>query len=514
MVGDNRGEAKHKVNIDVEFLDLRKKTKILKVVAFITLLAIIVVSVTDLLKYKRYGSWPNTKTVVEMYQLPTNSIDVVSLGPSSNMCSFDGLRLYGEYGVSAYNLGTTQQPVIASYYLLKDFLKTQTPKIVYLEMLCCFRKNDEANYRQVFDHMKFSRDKIKAVSEHAKVEGAYSTASYIFPLLQYHTRWKEVTQDNFNDEAANSIWANGYLLKSYVKDERYGGVSKIGNDRREMEDEAKEYLPKIIELCKSNGIELVLYSIPSKTYDGSMYNTCLDIAREYGVTYVPLFTTKSLAETGFSFATDTEGGNHPNSRGAAKITEKLYAVGKELVDLTDHRGDPNYAWLDEDYQRYVKNRENNTLLFNDVTLESYLPLLNNSRYTVFIAVRDQACNLSSAEQNQLKKLGLQESIIGKEHYRFSYLTVISNGKVKKEQISDASGQLLTYSSSLSNGTKYMINSKGNDGEGNLGYANIIIGGKEYSLNRRGINIVVYDNELESVIDRIVFDTHSSSKMSR
>ena len=40
------------------------------------------------------------------------------------------------------------------------------------------------------------------------------------------------------------------------------------------------------------------------------------------------------------------------------------------------------------------------------------------------------------------------------------------------------------------------------------YSSIVIGDVEYSVNQRGINIVVYDNQARQVIDTLGFDTHA------
>lgn len=38
------------------------------------------------------------------------------------------------------------------------------------------------------------------------------------------------------------------------------------------------------------------------------------------------------------------------------------------------------------------------------------------------------------------------------------------------------------------------------------YSSIIIGGKEHSMNRTGLNIVVFDNDMHLVVDSVNFNT--------
>ena len=43
---------------------------------------------------------------------------------------------------------------------------------------------------------------------------------------------------------------------------------------------------------------------------------------------------------------------------------------------------------------------------------------------------------------------------------------------------------------------------------------ILINGKEYAVNSRGLNIVVYDNINKCVVDSICFDTHANGEVSK
>lgn len=454
-----------------------------------------------------------------MYDLPEDTVDVVALGSSATMHSFDPLEIWGTFGVSAYNLGTEQQPIMASYYLLKEFCKKQSPKVVFLETTGLTYQANEAFYRIALDYLRPSADKIQAWREHSRLETADPYDSYLFPLFKYHFRWKELRGYDVNptNKEYYNTWQYGNILSHYTNGwggNDYAGLSRsdFGNERIPVTEEALEYFSRIVKLCEENEITLVLYSIPSGK-NGANANTMDDLAKHYNCYNYTLYDADIVQEMAFNYQTDSEGGNHVNTRGAIKISDYLVSEAMRYADLTDHRTDPKYKSYADAHEQYVKCRENNALLFNDVTLESYLPMLNNSRYTVLISVRDQSCNLSETAQAELFQLGLQQPIIGSERYRFSYLAVISDGEVKHEQISDTNGQLLTYESRLPNGDIISVHSQG-AGEDGLGVASVIINEREYALNRRGLNIVVYDNELEKVIDSIAFDTHDESQMSR
>lgn len=259
-------------------------------------------------------------------------------------------------------------------------------------------------------------------------------------------------------------------------------------------------------------IQLIMYTHPLFS-DPAQINTIMDFAAENNIVYLPLAKSEYIQLMNFDSARNYSDGVHTNIRGAEKITELLGILLDQMVDIPDRRGNKRYDFLAKEYNYYVPAVENHKLHLADNTLEEYLTLLNNPRYTLFITVRDQSCNLSEAAQTGLLNLGLTQPIIGTDRYRFSYLAVISNGKVKQEQISDTNGQLLTYEGRLSGGEDFIINSQG-AGKDGLGVASVLINDKEYAVNSRGLNIVVYDNDKQNVIDSIAFDTHSDSSARR
>ena len=109
-------------------------------------------------------------------------------------------------------------------------------------------------------------------------------------------------------------------------------------------------------------------------------------------------------------------------------------------------------------------------------------------------------------------MGLNE--LAKLTLRDSYLAVIENGTIVTEQVIKQEGDQnengagpLTYAGHLLDGTAYTLTS------GGLYMGNVsscVIGGTEYSTDQRGLNIVVYDQKLQKVVDSTYFDTCASA----
>lgn len=137
------------------------------------------------------------------------------------------------------------------------------------------------------------------------------------------------------------------------------------------------------------------------------------------------------------------------------------------------------------------------------TFGSYLLELNKQNYTIIVAVRDDGFGaLIDRDNYDLRALGIKTEISWNAYQR-SYYAVLNPGNDAVEEISD---QALAYSGTLSDGTTFEINSRGYLAGDPV--ASIKLNDQEWSMNRRGMNFVVYDNMLHKVIDTVCFDTCS------
>ena len=135
----------------------------------------------------------------------------------------------------------------------------------------------------------------------------------------------------------------------------------------------------------------------------------------------------------------------------------------------------------------------------------YLSRIGSKRYIAMIAVNDDASfSVSSELQEVLNGLGLKESLIGA--YRKSYIVLLDSGKVIYEKMSD---QILEYTTELHGLRIEMMSAGGNSGS----YSNILINGVDYSQDKRGLNIVLYDKFMKTVLDSVCFDLYADYEIS-
>ena len=117
-------------------------------------------------------------------------------------------------------------------------------------------------------------------------------------------------------------------------------------------ENAYQYLDKITQLCRKNGIQLVLIKAPSLyPYWYDEWEAQVEsYAEENDLLYINFL--ELIEETGLDFSQDTyDGGLHLNLFGAEKITEYLGKVLQEEFLLPDRRDEEalSRTWEDKIY---------------------------------------------------------------------------------------------------------------------------------------------------------------------
>ncbi|MDR2396103.1 MAG: hypothetical protein LBD57_05835 [Endomicrobium sp.] len=133
-------------------------------------------------------------------------------------------------------------------------------------------------------------------------------------------------------------------------------------------------------------------------------------------------------------------------------------------------------------------------------INKYFNKVNKANYVVFIAAADECSLQFGYFAKSFSKLGFKSDLHGK--FQWGFIGIIDGGQVVYEDLQDAP---LTYKY-IVNKSSFNIVSEG-WGKGNKA---LIKNSNDYnySLNRRGLNIVVYDKRVKQVIDSVVFDTYA------
>ncbi|MCM1040077.1 MAG: hypothetical protein NC434_12220 [Ruminococcus sp.] len=491
---------------------MKKNMKFIgKVICFLLLFTIIFSVYTRWITPKFFTdiSWPTTTTYAGFYDMEKDSVDVLFLGSSHAITSFLPQELYDRYGITSYNIGCEQQGVVTSYYWLREALRYQSPKVVVLECYLCFPYivdeplNTEESYtRKAFDFMRWSPVKAEAVKTICSLDPKQDIWSYYFPNIRYHTRWAELDRNDFSyEDMAGQSGLKGFAPLFFRLGEKGENFvpHEIGASKEQsgMAPVMQEYLDKIVDLCKENDIALILTITPAVSADHTKCNTLQAYADERGLEFISFNEQTVYQQMDYQITEDNCDDGHPNIWGAVKVTDYIGAFLAEQFDLA---GETDRQWeqTKEDYTFLMDQHE--LIYLGDI--DEYLSALDYDEYTVVLASKDEfTYSLKESTIEIMRRLGLSADLAGQEGC--NYLAVISEGKVLFEELSF---EQIEYKGAILNGYMplYALSTKDENGDG---LASIQIGGEEYSKNGGGLNIVVYNDRVQKIVDSVWFNTY-------
>lgn len=273
-----------------------------------------------------------------IYTEPENTIDVLILGDSESYNSYIPLELWNQYGFTSYICGTPAQRISKSYYYLNEAFKRQNPKLVILEANNLFTKNGY----------------VRRVKEYVES---------IFPVLEFHDRWKNLTKEDFYKKPEYSEIVNnkGYRLSTKIKKVKKNKQEKYMEENKNIKKipgDNLKYLKKIKKYCDENGAKFIMYSSPSPanwTYD--KHNAIQKISKDLGMEYIDLNLKVDELQINWKKDSQEKKGEHLNYTGAIKVTNYLGKYLKDNNELPDHRNDNNFKAWNEAYNSFQKEIE-------------------------------------------------------------------------------------------------------------------------------------------------------------
>lgn len=300
-------------------------------------------------KYNEGGKDPVEGRYIQEYYNEKMNHDVLFIGDCEVYENFSPQVLWEEYGINSYIRGSAQQLIWQSYYLLEDSLRYEKPKVVVFNVLSMkYNEPQKEGYnRMSIDGMKWSKSKIDNINASMCEDEKF--IEYVFPLLRYHSRWSELTKDDFKyafSQPETKLYS-GYYMRVDVRPLKEPPVNPLPD--YQFGDTAYEYLEKLTKLCKDNDIELVLIKAPCpRPYWYKQWNDQIEeFANNNDLLYINLLDY--VDEIGLDFNYDTyDEGLHLNLSGATKLS---HFFGQYLMDnckLKDMRGDKE---LDEIWQK-------------------------------------------------------------------------------------------------------------------------------------------------------------------
>ena len=266
-------------------------------------------------------------------KLPRDSVEIVFIGNSHQFCSISPQVLYDEYGVESFMLATSAQTIPMSYYAAMEAIEMQHPDTIVLEVSYCandFRTVSDEMSHCFFDGMPRCKARKLALEDLIEKE---DRIYYYLPLGYYHTRWKELTSQDYSITLVDE---RGGVYYEQIKPN--GEIPLIPEDEVEpMPEEMEKYMDLLIELCRLNEVKLILYTAPFNTlWDNEdekaglarrqrIFNYIGEYAQEKQVEYHNLFY--EIEQLGLDGQNDWMDTQHLNAFGQQKLTRYMMDKG-------------------------------------------------------------------------------------------------------------------------------------------------------------------------------------------
>ena len=290
---------------------------------FLALFCVLFALLQECLKPKYCDDVNNSTAMVDgFYALEKDSVDVLFLGGSQMAYAVAAEQLWTEHGISAYDFGANgQMPPTTLYYLRQAFMR-QRPTQVWLEAGQLFDANapSEAYYAWNMSPMPFGLDKWRHLMQLSN--GDRKTAfMHLFPLLQYHSRWKELNRMDFRlPFVRRNCMTRGHLASPISQAVEPPSKALQAVDNSPMPEANERCLLEMLRLCQENGSRLILFKAPSAQWGGT--NHVLEsFAKVHSIQYWDF--NANLGEIGLDFGNDFVDAMHLNARGARKFTACL-----------------------------------------------------------------------------------------------------------------------------------------------------------------------------------------------
>lgn len=327
-----------------------KTGKILRIIGLVLVSATVLWLLERLLVPKYMGRVVEGAFIEEYYD-EKNPHDVIFLGDCEVYENLSPVVLWREFGIASYIRGSAQQLIPQSYYLLEDTLRHESPGAVVLSVSAMqqYEQDNETYNRMTLDGMKWSPSKIGAIR--ATMMEDEHMVEYVFPLLRFHSRWRELEADDFRYFwKKRQVSHNGYYMRADVRP-----AGDFPAERRRssyaFDQRAWEYLDKIRLLCQEKGIALILMKAPSlyPAWYEQWEQQIKDYAGEYGLLYINCI--ESSDDIGIDFSLDTyDGGLHMNVYGAEKMSRYFGDILLTVPRVKDRRDDGGEGTMAQDWE--------------------------------------------------------------------------------------------------------------------------------------------------------------------
>lgn len=343
---------------------MKKPLKTLaKLIFFLLSLFLILFRITDYFK---------DRNVVELsrfyYDYEKETFDVLFFGTSILYSGISPMMLWDEYGIVSYNLGSGNESIPMSYYLMKDGIERDHPKAVVLDT--SFVTNEGKRYYLPYVH--YVTDNMPLLSANRllmilDVVEEKRWDEFLVPFIAYHSFIKDVPDHYINQKDPYRPLRINFGGRTVKR--KYSGplFERHGiNKENVLQDVSLEYILKMKSLCDQTGTKFLLITLPvigpndncSQDEFDKRRNAAYameDFAAEHHIDYINMV---DMPEELDLTADDTYDGFHLNIYGNEKIAHFLGGYLVNNYAVPDRREEPKYSFMNEAYEVFLQWKNN------------------------------------------------------------------------------------------------------------------------------------------------------------
>ena len=214
--------------------------------------------------FKRYENY---------MRLPQNSVDILFLGSSHSGDSVSPPIVNENLGLVSFNNSVNGLRIEYVPYRLEQALRTQSPKLVVLDtyLFESYWNEEEKVARWAMDALPLSLSKIRTIEAFIQED----KLSYYIPFLKYHSRYRELTQEDFDFWLNPSAYADYGVGAHEVRDGWMNDLDDYFEQDLSLEEETlpltdaqKASMDRVVEIIKRHGTQLLLITVPYKEQMG------------------------------------------------------------------------------------------------------------------------------------------------------------------------------------------------------------------------------------------------------
>lgn len=431
--------------------------------------------------------------------------------------------LYDEYGLAMLSESTPGQTSYHTLAILEDYAHWDDLKLVVLDVFAFLRPY---TYSDDFNHSlsttqpellsgETRQNRLTASSAVLRQMPEYDMRKYIrlaqglempiplqysFAVVNSHSQFLRMHRSNYESADTRITRNKNYDISTYMWPLDDPFTEDITPDESvHLNAQCEEYLLRIIELCQSKNVPLLMTAIPYDVCNAEriVLDEIACIAEEHGVDYISMETV--VEEAAIDWGGDFMDHGHTNYYGAAKITSFFGYYISSYYEMTDRNGDdlPDSPFLDNAYGYFAEE----TMLINDAyPMKDYLESLYNlddSYLLLFSTGASRGADLTESQRDLLENLGF--SIPEEENFD---LMQINEGFEMLFQSADANAPVLASI----DGHTFRLDCKADNP--------VFVNHEAVAVESSNSRLLVFDRCNHEVIDSVAFSVQDDESVVR